>query len=268
MIEAKTLLPFALAALGLYLSDNARRVKQLKAENTARNRAEFFPGKIRKQFLVIFLVPAICLWISNTLGQAFSPGLNAGPELAARMSALTGVSARDLWPLVSWRTLGHAALAVLALEAFSLVVKPKSPLALGDVSVLLPRSRSELLWCAVLAVIAGIGEELFFRGFIPLGIAGFAIPFDIALGLSVLLFAATHWYQGPIGVLATGAAGAALTAAYVLTDSLVFAISIHVAIDLVGLVFRPITRAGLSGLLRLIAQSGGLTNLDKVRGRD
>jgi membrane protease YdiL (CAAX protease family) len=59
----------------------------------------------------------------------------------------------------------------------------------------------------------------------------------------------SHAYQGPIGVLATGVMGALLTAAYLLTGSLVFVIVIHVATDVIGLVLRPLTGMGLRRLL-------------------
>jgi membrane protease YdiL (CAAX protease family) len=96
---------------------------------------------------------------------------------------------------------------------------------------------------------AGVGEELLFRGFMPLAIAGFKVPFEIALILSALLFAACHLYQGPVGILATGFAAALLTAAYIVTGSLLFVIAIHVAVDLLGLVVRPLTGLGLRRML-------------------
>jgi len=97
--------------------------------------------------------------------------------------------------------------------------------------------------------LAGVGEELLFRGFIPRGIAGFGAPLEAGLCVSVLVFALSHAYQGPIGVLATGVMGALLTAAYLLTGSLVFVIVIHVATDVIGLVLRPLTGMGLRRLL-------------------
>jgi membrane protease YdiL (CAAX protease family) len=147
--------------------------------------------------------------------------------------------------LLSLKAAALALLGVLLVEAIPLIHRSKSPILLGDFSVLLPRSGVELIWCAMLAAMAGIGEELLFRGFLPLGIAAFHVPFATALSISVVIFGACHLYQGPIGVVATGFAGAVLTGAYVLTGSLLFAMAVHVAIDVLGLVIRPLSRMGL-----------------------
>jgi membrane protease YdiL (CAAX protease family) len=256
MLAPELLIPLVLAALITYTLDSARMIKELKNNAGPAARAAFFAGKLKRQFLAVLLLPALCLFFSSTFPRAWHPGIEAR-VLAARVSAIPGFSALNLTSLFTPTTAVEVILTVLLLEAIPLIRNSKSPIALGDFSILLPRSRNEFLSCAVLAVVAGVGEELLFRGFIPLGIEGFRVPYEVALSLSVLAFAACHLYQGPIGIFFTGVAGALLTAVYILTGSLLSVIAIHVAIDLIGLVIRPLTGLGLRRLLELISYSDG-----------
>ena len=54
-----------------------------------------------------------------------------------------------------------------------------------------------------------------------------------------MLFGLAHWYQGRLGVLATGAVGAVLTQLYLTTGSLLLPMVLHVLIDLRLLLDRP-----------------------------
>lgn len=111
---------------------------------------------------------------------------------------------------------------------------------IGDIAALLPRNRPELGWASALAVNAGVVEELLFRLCLP------ALLFVVtgeplsAFGLAVLLFAALHAYQGVPGVVGTLVVGLLLTAAYVLSGSIVVAIVLHALLDLRTLVLVPV----------------------------
>ena len=52
-------------------------------------------------------------------------------------------------------------------------------------------------------------------------------------------FGLAHWYQGRLGMLTTGAAGAVLTQLYLTTGSLLLPMVLHVLIDLRLLLDRP-----------------------------
>ena len=54
-----------------------------------------------------------------------------------------------------------------------------------------------------------------------------------------MLFGLAHWYQGRLGVLATGAVGAFLTQLYLTTGSLLLPMLLHVLIDLRLALSRP-----------------------------
>ncbi len=94
---------------------------------------------------------------------------------------------------------------------------------IGDIAALLPRNRPELGWASALAVNAGVVEELLFR-----------------LCLPALLFVVLHAYQGVPGVVGTLVVGLLLTAAYVLSGSIVVAIVLHALLDLRTLVLVPV----------------------------
>ena len=54
-----------------------------------------------------------------------------------------------------------------------------------------------------------------------------------------MLFGLAHWYQGRLGMLATGVLGAVLTQLYLTTGSLLLPMVLHVLIDLRLLLDRP-----------------------------
>jgi membrane protease YdiL (CAAX protease family) len=99
---------------------------------------------------------------------------------------------------------------------------------------LLPRTREERLTFAMLAVTAGICEEVVFRGF------GFAYVRFLWPGvtdgwlivITSVVFGLAHLYQGPRGVLLTGLAGAVFASMTVETGSLLPAIAVHAMVDL------------------------------------
>lgn len=111
---------------------------------------------------------------------------------------------------------------------------------IGDIDALLPRNRGEVGWGALMAVSAGVTEEVAFRLFLPLLIALVTGDAVVAFVGAALIFGAMHVYQGWVGVLATTILGAALSAAYLVSGALWVAMLLHALIDLNGLVFRPL----------------------------
>lgn len=111
---------------------------------------------------------------------------------------------------------------------------------LGTIDAVLPRARAELGWGVLLSIVAGVCEELYFRLALPLLVALATGSAAAGFGLSLLLFAAAHRYQGWAGVAATLAAGAVMSWAYLATQSLWTAMVLHMLVDLNGLVLRPL----------------------------
>ncbi len=117
--------------------------------------------------------------------------------------------------------------------------KGRKPIMLGDIAAILPRNRAELGWGAVLAVNAGVTEELFFRLLLPLLLVLATGNVLFAFAAATLIFGLVHFYQGWVGVIATTLVGALLCFLYLASGSLLVAISVHILIDLNGLVLRP-----------------------------
>lgn len=105
---------------------------------------------------------------------------------------------------------------------------------------LVPRDRQELAWAALLAITAGVTEELFFRLFLPLAVTIATASAAAGLVVSVAAFAAVHRYQGWRGMLATGAVGVVLWGVYLASGALWLAMLVHAVIDLNALVVRPL----------------------------
>ena len=109
---------------------------------------------------------------------------------------------------------------------------------------LLPTTRAERRSFALLAVTAGVTEELLYRAWLPWflvlaapvgGYGGAALVASVAFGLG-------HAYQGVRGVLLAGAAGFLLAQLYLSTGSLLLPVLLHVLVDLRVLLLLP--RAG------------------------
>ncbi len=96
---------------------------------------------------------------------------------------------------------------------------------------MLPRSQSEYRLFALVAIAAGICEELLFRGFLMALLANWFGLFGGA-ALSVVLFGVCHAYQGQAGIVRTGAFGAVAAALALGSGSLVPVIVAHCAADL------------------------------------
>ncbi|MEE8466937.1 MAG: CPBP family intramembrane glutamic endopeptidase [Planctomycetota bacterium] len=109
---------------------------------------------------------------------------------------------------------------------------------MGQYAPFLPASRAEFASYALLAVSAGVCEELLFRGHLIRYVQ--ALSGDspaghvIAVGLPAVVFALVHLYQGWRAVAKIGLGSVVLGALFLLSGSLWVCIALHVAIDLVG----------------------------------
>ncbi|ASU86401.1 hypothetical protein CDO52_23520 [Nocardiopsis gilva YIM 90087] len=115
------------------------------------------------------------------------------------------------------------------------------------IEALTPHTAAERRLAAALAVTAGVGEELLYRGlFIALGVS-FGLPVWAAAIISCVLFAIAHLYQGWWGLVGPGLVGVLFTVVYLGTGSLIIPILLHILIDVRGLLFPGGDRGGHSG---------------------
>jgi membrane protease YdiL (CAAX protease family) len=162
-------------------------------------------------------------WTRETLGAQLAA---IGYGVAAAVPVLTAVGAMYRWPigpLRGLRTLSRRYLAPL----FSQLSLPEK---------------------AAVALAAGIGEELLFRGLVQAGLAS-AIGGEngaiIALVIASLMFGACHWLSNTYAVLAT-LMGFYFGGLLLLTGNLWTPMIAHATYDLVALVCLTWTQPGES----------------------
>jgi membrane protease YdiL (CAAX protease family) len=115
----------------------------------------------------------------------------------------------------------------------------KRQLIMGNLDGLLPRTGDELRWTALLAVAAGLIEELFFRLALPLFAALATGSAWLGFAVALALFVFAHRYQGWVGMTFSTIAGGLLTILYLATGAIWFAMFVHALLNLNGLVVRP-----------------------------
>jgi membrane protease YdiL (CAAX protease family) len=201
--------------------------KQLTATADRQRRYRIW---VLKSFLLFFVGGVVCLALLGRLGCLIHeprefffalPVAAFGPEL------LGGIVA------------GVSTSVVIAVILAQRNARRAAAPTLGDVAALLPRNGAETLWTGLMAVNAGVSEEVFFRLLLPLLLVlvfGSAVA---AFAVAGIVFGLAHIYQGWGGALATFVLGLVLAGLYLGTGSLLAPVAVHVLIDLVGLVIRP-----------------------------
>lgn len=148
--------------------------------------------------------------------------------------------------LAAWA--GGMVAAAVALVAGSLAVGRRMGFPETDaVAELMPRTVRERTAFAGLSLVAGLGEELAYRGYLLAVLAPLVGPWG-AVVAGAVPFSVLHGYQGLPGVLRTGILGLMLGASLVLTGSLWPAVVAHAAVDVVlGVVLGERLLAGGGG---------------------
>jgi membrane protease YdiL (CAAX protease family) len=167
----------------------------------------------------------------------------------------------DQWPLVGFSTLqedsreqivavgwglvatGPLLVALLLLERF-----PIGPLRnlreMTSEVILRMFGGASVMQLAAVAVAAGFGEELLFRGLVQAGVTHF---FGLAVGVTTasLLFGVCHWLNTTYAILAM-LAGAYFGACLLATGNILTPIVAHAAYDFLALVYliRPASLIG------------------------
>ncbi|WP_426594837.1 CPBP family intramembrane glutamic endopeptidase [Cellulomonas sp. McL0617] len=171
-----------------------------------------------------------------------------GLAVVALVVVLPGVSLRELGlrlPVLARSPGADSALAILLGAAIGLAVVAIAALVLrrrlpgvrrtpAPAHPMHPVSSADRRGWAWLSLSAGVTEEVTYRGLVVLALAtvlrgAAAVVVIVAAGA---LFGLAHWYQGGLGMLATGALGAVLAGLYLSTGSLVIPMVLHVLIDL------------------------------------
>ena len=103
---------------------------------------------------------------------------------------------------------------------------------LAPVAALMPQGREELPGFVSLAITAGVCEEILFRGFVCWLLACVLPAFWMAALGQAVLFGLAHAYQGPRGIVTTGAVGVFMAGIVAVSGSLWAAMLVHALMDI------------------------------------
>jgi membrane protease YdiL (CAAX protease family) len=98
----------------------------------------------------------------------------------------------------------------------------------------LPREPNELPHLVVMALSAGVAEEIVFRGFLVSYVAALTGSGALGVALPAVVFGLSHRYQGWRGVVLVFGMAVGFGAIFVVSGSLLLPIVLHVAVDLFG----------------------------------
>ncbi|MDZ4830343.1 MAG: type II CAAX endopeptidase family protein [Phycisphaerae bacterium] len=192
-----------------------RFVALVDSDGAPARRRAYWATTARQWFLVLIVVT---LWL--TTGRPFAAlgvsvpsgvGFAIGAVLVAILASLFFVQLRE----------SGTNPAVLA------AVRAK----LLNVRAILPHNDAELRRFAVVALTAGICEEMLFRGFLTWYATQF-VPVWAAIVLVALSFGLGHAYQGVRGVALTALVGLVMACLCLMSGSLWLAMIAHALIDL------------------------------------
>ncbi|MDH4742770.1 CPBP family intramembrane metalloprotease [Sphingomonas sp. CBMAI 2297] len=231
---APVLLVASLAALAWFHRNDVRGFGRFRAIEGTEGRQRAFLRWTRNACALYLGVPLIGLALLGRLDallafpDAFAVLTPAMPDFRIGSPLVLGLMAGALFG-------GGALGAMLRLGRR----RPARPVPGLDITAMLPRNRAELLRVVPLVVNAGIGEEIFFRLYLPLLIvlSGGAPAF--AFIASTLIFGLLHRYQGWLGAALATLLAALFAALYLGTGGLAAPILVHLLIDFNALVLRP-----------------------------
>ena len=104
---------------------------------------------------------------------------------------------------------------------------------LGRLAPIMPRTRRELDLFVLLLLVAAASEEVVFRGYLTAYLRSY-LPLGVAACIAVLAFAVAHAYQGPKGVVLTGAVGGLCMILYLVSGSVWPCVLLHGGCNYVG----------------------------------
>jgi uncharacterized protein len=236
---ALALLAVALVALGWAVNADLGEFRRFLTLEYTHTRQRMFLWWVVKYFLLFVVMPLgglallgrlDALW---TFPAEFAAVAGAIPTFGIDGDATGFIGGALLGALIGGGVIG----GILAARA------PEPPPTEQSVMAMMPRNPAETGCTALLSLNAGLGEEIFFRLYLPLLLVAIGMGAGLAFVLAGLLFGFAHLYQGIGGVVVTAVIGAVMAVIYLLSGSLWIAIAVHALIDLNALVLRPaITR--------------------------
>ncbi len=152
------------------------------------------------------------------------------------------VAAQPAWVLAWGLALGAA--GVLTVWGFRWIARKVGATESDVLRALLPATTRERWAFAALSVVAGVGEEVVFRGYAIPVLAEVTGSVWGAAAITSLVFGVLHVYQGSLGVVRTAVMGGVLAAGLLLSGNLWAPILGHALIDVLVGIFLAERLAG------------------------
>lgn len=117
----------------------------------------------------------------------------------------------------------------------------RSPLGrvLPDFAALLPSTSRERMMFALVALSAGLCEEVVFRAWLLDGLHRIGLDGLTLVAIASVVFGLAHYYQGIVGIVVTGFLAVVFCALYFLSGTLWLPIVIHAIVDLRAAIMPP-----------------------------
>ncbi len=232
------LLVLLLAAFAVNTWLNVGRFQKLKSQTGDVDRLGFYKGGLVKS-LILFLGGAVIglIILGRLDAVAIIPAEFGAESLRSVLSAFSPALVYG----VIWTWVAVVCLASLLGGAqMARMIRAGEALPNGALAALLPKTSGERFWASLIALNAGLSEELFFRLVLPLLLYAVTGQAVLAFVLAVVIFGLGHAYQGLWGIIMTGLVGLMLGLVYLYSGNLWLAVGIHAGIDLWSLILMPL----------------------------
>ena len=196
-----------------------RRIEHLPEPLPSRTRLRIYWSLIVSQWTLVLLTVLLFAGAGRSLADI---GQSLGPRPAQTLAtAAVMLAAFALLSLFTTRQLRRAKLSDL-------------PRRMRRAGKILPQSGAERAWFALVALTAGVCEEILYRGFLPWFVdAHLGVP-GAGYVVAAIVFGLGHAYQGKDGMVVTAVLGLFFGSVAFFVRSLVPGQLLHVAIDLVN----------------------------------
>ena len=218
--------------------EDKRDFTEFKQYKTAKKRLTFYKKWLTKSYLLVGLPAIVYLLFTENFRRLNNPFWTNSTIKYLHVEIVE----KNPWVLIGGLNIGI--LVGWILQGMITYKKTRwsnseKTATIGDVQAILPKNSNERRYGFLLAISAGINEELLFRVAIPLILLSLGLSPLAAGVLSILWFGCMHIYQGIFGVFGASLAGAGLMAMYIVTGSIFAPIIFHASIDLNALIIQP-----------------------------
>lgn len=196
---ADHVLALSLFAIGLFATASRRTPTSGGAFWSSRDKVDYYLGAAASLWIVAAVVLAVWIFSGRGLAELGLRPVRWTPLASGAMILLLFGVAADTWVQLSPAR------------------RPRTRRRWLERTPFMPASGRELAFYSVLALTAGLCEELAFRGFLVTYLGALTGAAWLAIGIPAAVFAIGHRSQGPRGVL--GAAAWAVTGGIVLVET-------------------------------------------------